>query len=433
MFNLLPPQSRVKNEIVKDVVAHLSKRQYDKLRTRGFTAPTGSGKTIILTHTIQDIAKQLNNQVAFIWLTIGKGSLVDQCTAKIKDQTEGISIIKAQDLSAIENLAGSVLVINWDTLNKTDEDGQAINIIMKSDDNFPTICEKTRQANIPIVLIIDESHLYANTDKSLVIRNKHIKPTYTLEVSATPKTKKWHGSSKITTKEASDSGLIKKEIKQITFETTVSGIRIGAKKLQSLISLASENQVGYIPKMLVFIPNATEGKNPDLDLVLALLENEFEWKEEAGDVVVWMSDRKSKNYEDCKDNNGQCKVILTKEAIDTGVDIPSVQIIVQLRPAGNRRTELQKIGRGLRMPYQKHYGNDLDRLFFYVFDDYEIDNTDAEYVLDLLEDKFKFVKNVRDVGRRIDVAIDGATNSAVGWYNVLANKVKDKINGRPAD
>jgi type III restriction enzyme len=404
-IKLFPPQERAKNEIVKD----------NKVKRWGLIAPTGSGKTIIFTKTIQDIANHFNNKVAFILLTIGRGNLAEQSIEKLKASITTLNILSVSDLSSVSSLEGSVAVINWDALNKTDKDGRPINIIMKQEENFAALCEKTRQANIPIILIIDESHLYAATEKSLTIRHQYIKPNYTLEVSATPKYKKWHGSTKLTTKEVADCGLIKTDIKQNTFAKTEEGIRLGAKKLKDIIGLAEQGNIGYNPRMLVFCPNANQG-DVELDQILNLLSNEFGWTEEAGEVVVWMSNRKSKDYEKCKDNSGVCKVILTKEAIDTGVDIPSIQVIVQLRPAGNRRTEMQKLGRGLRMPFQKHYGNDLDKLFFYVFDDYEVDNTDAEYVLDLLEDKFKVVKDIRDIGRRVEIGYEETKSKVVGWF-----------------
>lgn len=424
MITLFPPQERAKNEIVKDIATHLNSKSKDE-RRYGLTAPTGSGKTVILVKIIQEIAAQFDNKVAFIWLTIGRGDLTGQTISRLKRDLPGLPINSASDLSSNKNITGSITVINWDALNKTDKEGNQINVAMRDEDNFATICKTTRESNIPIILILDEVHIYANTEKSLTIRNEYINPTYTLEVSATPRTKRWHGSTKLSSKEISDCGLIKNEVKQKTFEKTKNGLRDGAKKLQQIIELAKETNVSYNPRMLVFIPSANQEEDMSVDEMLALF-NEFGWTEENGDIVLWMSDRKSKNYERCKDNDSSCKVILTKEAIDTGVDIPSIQVIVQLRPAGNRRTEIQKLGRGLRMPEQKHYGNDLDKLFFYVFDDYEVDDTGAEYVLDLLEDKFKIVKDIRDFGRKTSIVMEKKMSNAYSKVVGFWSKKKDK-------
>ena len=43
---------------------------------------TGSGKTIILTHFMDEYLKSYNNQV-FIWLTPGKGNLEEQSKEKM--------------------------------------------------------------------------------------------------------------------------------------------------------------------------------------------------------------------------------------------------------------------------------------------------------------------------------------------------------------
>ena len=106
----------------------------------------------------------------------------------------------------------------------------------------------------------------------------------------------------------------------------------------------------------------------------------------------WLSKYKSKNHELCKNNISQCKVILTKEAIDTGVDIPAIQVIVQLRSVSSVQVEVQKLGRGFRMPKQHHYQNALDKLYFYVFNDHVLDWTGAEYLQAVLERRYSLIR-----------------------------------------
>ena len=52
--------------------------------------------------------------------------------------------------------------------------------------NLPSILKKTQESGRIIILIIDESHNTAKTDKSKEIIKK-INPKLTIEVSATPK------------------------------------------------------------------------------------------------------------------------------------------------------------------------------------------------------------------------------------------------------
>lgn len=390
-------QERAKDAIRDDIVSYLEDYSTDtKERRYGFMAPTGSGKTLVMAWTIKEVARERNKKVAFIWLTLGKGELADQSREKLAIylNQSGLKLLSIQDAILQDDLTGCVVVAGWDSLNKIDKEGNIISIVMRDNEkmNFPKVCEQTRANGTPIVLLIDESHAFAFTDKSLEIRNKHIQPTYTLEVSATPKYGNWASYTKITYEEAAKAGLIKKSIRQATFLAWQDGIRAGAKKLQELLALAKDTSAQYNPRMLVFLPNANQDGGTELDQVTAMLEAEFSWTEDSGDVTVWMSKYKSENYESCKENDSLSKVILTKEAIDTGIDIPAVQVIVHLRPQGSTQVEVQKLGRGLRMPELKHYGNDLDRLYFFVFNDHDLDFKGADFLKDILSTKASAIK-----------------------------------------
>lgn len=391
-------QEKARDAIVDDIITHLQDSDNTKRRF-GLIAPTGSGKTLIVSKAIKQVSAQMNDKVAFILLTLEKGELVTQSQSSLKqhlNQTPiGKNIFTIDDTHSVAGtLANSIMIVGWESLNKEDKDGNPISTFMKQGDNqsFPDLCQATRDAGIPIVLIIDEAHAYAFTDKSLVIRNKHINPAYTLEVSATHKCDDWNNHYKVEFRDVVKAGLIKNDIRRITFLTSKDGVRAGANKLKELISLAEQTNVPYNPKMLLFVPN-TNQENDERPEIAKLLKDEFSWTEEGGDVVFWMNDWQSKDHLSCKDNLSNAKVIITKQAIDTGIDIPSIQVIVQLRPVGNVRVETQKIGRGLRMPEQQHYKNDLDKLFFYVFNDHELDYAGAEYLKDALERRCSNIKD----------------------------------------
>ena len=73
-------------------------------------------------------------------------------------------------------------------------------------------------------------------------------------------------------------------------------------------------------------------------------------------------------------NEDKTKIIITKEAIATGVDIPSISVIIQMRPIGSSTVYLQKLGRGLRMPEKKHYKGKFDflnTLYYFVDETFE--------------------------------------------------------------
>ena len=58
-------------------IAGLKEAMEDSKRDIVLKSPTGSGKTIMLTHFMDDYCKSVPN-IVFIWLTPGKGDLEEQ-------------------------------------------------------------------------------------------------------------------------------------------------------------------------------------------------------------------------------------------------------------------------------------------------------------------------------------------------------------------
>jgi type III restriction enzyme len=380
-FELREYQKNARDDISNDCIDHLENSPTSE-RTFYLQAPTGAGKTAILSKAIRRIYK--SQKVAFVWLTIGDGGLAEQSKGALEDYLNGSGIrphfVEDALRDCAHNMAGRVVVVNYDLLNKVDKDGKPISTFMKDGErvNFPEMCANTR-AQVPIVLIIDEAHTHADTEKSRKIWQEVIAPTYIIRASATLSTPgglDGRQSTKIKFAEVARSKMIKKRIRVNEFASHNDGVPAAAEKLVKLIAMTKEvrektlsDKGNYHPKMLVFVPNAdAKGNNGEVEDILLVLNDRFGWNEPNGKVKLWFSgDRKSPNIEECKENLDETRVIITKEAIDTGIDIPSIQVIVQLRPTKNPRVHIQKIGRGMRMPEQDHYGNDLDTLFFYAF------------------------------------------------------------------
>jgi type III restriction enzyme len=384
-FRLKRFQEVARDALANDAIEHIKAAERERISC--LNSPTGSGKTIILSKAIKKIHNELDGNVAFIWLTIGKGGLAEQSKASLEKSLNnsgiGVFLLDEALISCPNNMEGNVVVVNWEILNKEDKEGKAINIAMKDGDitSFPDMCKNTR-LHCPIVLIIDESHTHADTEKSKRIRNEIILPSYTIVASATP-TNFYHFIWNISYNDVRASGLIKKDVVISECLTTSESVAAAAEKLIELTDIATQCNAQYLPKILVFIPNKS-GKNTEIDDVLSLLETEYGWTEDNGKVKLWLSG--AKNTDECKGNWSETKVIITKEAVDTGVDIPSIQVIVQLRPSTNAKVQIQRIGRGQRMPEQKHYGNELDTLYLFAFSGFDdcIDWTGAEYLRDNL-------------------------------------------------
>jgi type III restriction enzyme len=390
-------QSYAIDDLSTDIAYHLDR----PARNGGLKSPTGSGKTYMTSGIVKEVSKRLNGDVAFIFLTIGSGDLPKQAQGALSSnlRSSGVRVYDVKSsVSCTAGLRNCVVVAGWESLNRHDKknDNKRSNIVMKEGDglSFPELCELTHNANTPIVLIIDEDHIASGTSisKELI---ELIGPSYILRVSATLKTQVDHRCV-ISYAEVAKSGMVKDSIHVTTFPVYQQGIRMGVDKINHLNAIAQGVGAKCVFKLLAFIPN-DGNSSVELDDILNLLRTEYEMTEESGDVKVVLSKRKTKGWELCKGaegNEDKTKVIITKEAIGTGVDIPSISVIVQLRPTDTKTAYLQKVGRGLRMPEKKHYedASELNTLYYFVDEALKLDFADVED----LESRQLFVSYRRD-------------------------------------
>ena len=92
------------------------------------SAPTGSGKTVIVSKFIDDYLDENPNTV-FLWLCPGTGGLEKQSQDSFREVTSGI---QDGDVYAFINESdprGKVFFINWDKINRTS------NIVLREGQN----------------------------------------------------------------------------------------------------------------------------------------------------------------------------------------------------------------------------------------------------------------------------------------------------------
>ena len=73
----------------EEAVDKLKKRTRDFLEETGnetivFQAPTGAGKTFMATKYMEEIVKEVNDDLCFLWISIGKGELHKQSLKAVK-------------------------------------------------------------------------------------------------------------------------------------------------------------------------------------------------------------------------------------------------------------------------------------------------------------------------------------------------------------
>ena len=179
-----------------------------------FKSPTGSGKTLMMAEWMMRFCDPFSHtdgkKFAFIWIAVNK--LHDQSYDKLKkfyhDKGLGLRCSYFHELEERKIRQNEILFLNWASINKKG------NIYVREnerDNNLSNIVARTKDEDRIIILIIDESHRNAETEKSKELI-EDIGPKITIEVSATPQLKGVFRGVEVELKDVKDEGMIKKEI-----------------------------------------------------------------------------------------------------------------------------------------------------------------------------------------------------------------------------
>ena len=175
-IDLKPYQEKAVNQLIETTVKLLG---YDGPgEVCVFQAPTGSGKTIMMAKFIEGIIKELPKEdFCFVWMSIGKGELHLQSKHSLEKVFAGFprvtSVEDAFSGGRERIVQNEVVVANWEKLrSKERESGDWKNLVMKDGEklNFRDVLEKTKEQR-KIILIIDESHVSADTARGNELRD----------------------------------------------------------------------------------------------------------------------------------------------------------------------------------------------------------------------------------------------------------------------
>lgn len=327
---------------------------------------TGSGKTVILTHFIDEFMKENINYVT-VWFSPGKGDLEEQSKKSMEKYIPTATTKTLQEVLSIGFSQGDTIFINWELVNK--KGNKALSDGEKR--NLSDMIGLAKDSGLRFLVVIDEEHLN-KTIKSYDIIEMFL-PEKVIRASATPKKDANAIHVTVPEEEVIQEGLIKSLLvinENINQEVEMVNqvdylLELALKKHEQLKTAFANEKANVNPLIVIQIPNKSEDLTSSVEKYLE--DKGITYLN--GQLAVWLSEKKE-NLDDIQNNTSLVKAIIIKQAVATGWDCPRAHILVKLRENMSETFEIQTIGRIRRMPEAKHYNNSLlDSCYLYTFDE----------------------------------------------------------------
>ena len=317
-----------------------------------FKSPTGSGKTIMMAELIKRLVNNRidEKEIAFIWITVHK--LHDQSKEKLEKYYEDLQTVGCANFNDLQDKQiqdREILFFNWQSIN------QEKNIYIRENENefnLSKVIENTKDENREIILIIDESHHTASSEKSQEIIQK-INPKATIEVSATPKISDTDYVQSVDLQEVKEEEMVKNSVRLNYHLGKTQGsttdeliIKIALEKRQELKKRYENENSDVNPLVLIQLPDSRKGMLDRKDQVIQLLDSRFGINTNNGKLAIYLSDKDNKvNLENIEKNENEVEVLIFKQAITVGWDCPRSSILVLFREWKKFEFSIQTIGR----------------------------------------------------------------------------------------
>ena len=320
-------------------------------------SPTGSGKTIMLTHFMSEYIKG-HARTVFVWLTPGKGNLEEQSKRRMDAYIHNSQTKLLGDVMTGGFAENDCCFINWEKLTK-----KGNNALKDSErTNFLEWIERALGAGLQFKVIIDESHQNFTEKADAIVQL--FKTDKIIRCSATPLIDKGAKLIEISEAEVIAEGLIKKllvingEFPQ-TVELEDEGdtkylLRRAFEKRSELAAAFAERaksgETALVnPLIVVQLPNNS-------DALLERVQQFFEAQSvsvENGLLAVWLSSR-HENLDGIEANGAPQVAVIIKQAVATGWDCPRAETMMSFRHASDATYIAQLLGRMVRTPMQSH-------------------------------------------------------------------------------
>lgn len=346
-------------------------------KTIVFKAPTGSGKTVMMAEFLKELVESGNGGRSFVFIWTAPHQLHIQSKERLEKHyadSKALRCVSFEDLIDRQINDREILFLNWESIRRED------NIYIRENEqdmNITTIMQNTHDADRIVVLVIDESHYAANTEISRGLIEM-FNPKLTIEVSATPIISNANALVEVPRERVIEEGIIKKQIAiNPGFKNTITNqtpekifftsdstesandfvLRMAIQKREELAKGFKEVGANVNPLLLIQLPDKKQGQDDLRDEIVQLLKDKHKITIDNGKLAIFLSEDKT-NLENITRNDNEVEVMIFKQAIAIGWDCPRASILALFRDWQSFTFSTQTLGRILRMPELKHYGNE---------------------------------------------------------------------------
>lgn len=408
-------------------------------KTYFFQSPTGTGKTFISANLINKFIENIpvDEKYTFLHFSPSTGQLNEQNAEKFEQyrKTSGLTRYETWLLTSTKQITinsfekNIIHFFGWDSLIK-----KTNTIVSEMErNNWFDVLVKTFNKDIKIVMIIDEQHINKNSKATSLFIEKIIElhklffneNPIRIETSATiAKNDIGKLNHRVYYSQAKEEELVKKGIlinKDLTDGVMTENevlIHSAINKREEIIGVYNKKNLmkkGKLPLLVIQLPDSDKTKGDITQTVEATIKYVLSHhKMHKNHVAIWISGKHEtldgKKIEKIDvENNEDISVLIFKQAIAVGWDIPRANIWVKLRNNMDKAFETQTLGRVLRNQFRKYYNNELiDNAFIYTNDQNiksEIEETYGENVSSIEKMKVFKHENITDYEKEDKLAI----------------------------
>lgn len=327
-------------------------------------APTGSGKTLIAGHLVEEFSKV--DDVVWFWFAPFKG-LTGQTASALRGEFPGLRVRDlSEDRKAADNRTGDVFVTTWQTVATKVKDSRNVHKPGEKNLTVEALLGAMRAQKLRIGVVVDEAHhgFFGSGVETQAMKffRESLSPEYTVLVTATPDDEEMkrfeavikvghYNRTTIGRSEPVEEGLIKEGVKCVAFyaqpgqEALVDyedvALREGTALHRRIKAELKRLGVNLVPLMLVQVDSTAKSVERAKDKLLALGFTETQ-------VAVHTAEEPDSGLLALANDEAR-EVLVFKMAVALGFDAPRATTLVSMRAARDEDFGVQLVGRILRV------------------------------------------------------------------------------------